>query len=899
MRTNSLAMSIFQPQQVLKDRYRIDASLTPGGFGLTYQAFDLKNNQPVAIKTLNRNLHGDRPNWDDMQEKFVNEAMVLATLQHPHIVKVYPQLFQVDGLWCMVMEYVEGKSLTQILQSGLLEEREALRIIEQIGQALHHIHTCQDSVILHRDVTPNNIMVRSSNQDAVLIDFGLAREVSINAIHSLTNVGTEGFKAPEQYKRRDNFTPALDVYALAATLYTLLSGQMIVPGHYREEHNIPVKPVHELNPKIRPSISEAIIQGTAIKVDERPQTIIEWLKLLKLETSNFYVEEVHNIDINFLKSRETFNKTGISPEDDLISIDLDPEPLQDIEAHPAVERFNKFLADLDRGIIPNPTTADTENRQTSNTKEFFFETGKSLFDQGQYKEAISNFDRAINIDSTYTVAYGWRGGSYIALQDYQTGLADLDKAIEMGLDTNTVFKYKGLAHHCLGDWEEALRQYNIALKISPSDPQTYTWQAYSLERLGKYDEAISKADQAINLDKSYAEAYGVRCSICINKQNELIAKYGYKDLNLYQQVINDATIAIRLAPNDPNCDVRYHNRGLAYQNLKRYKDAISDFSEALQLNPQNVFSYQHRGETYTFLKEYPKALDDLSKAIRINPSESNSYALRAKILEEKSEFFKALEDYDQAIQLSLDPSKKSYYYYQKGFLLRKIGRYHEALNAQEKAVLLAPNHPFSYNNRGQAYGDLKQYEEAIADYSKSIELNNPELHNPYNGRALVYNSMGQYELAMQDANKSLELKAEANTYNTRAIIYSNLKKYSEAIADATKAIEVEPISVAYNTRGAAYYQLSQYAEAIADYENAIKLDPSYVQAFKNLANAYRKIYSHSLNSEYLGLALENFSKAEALYRKFGDKANAEKMADEIREIKTSSPRVRAWHRENT
>ncbi|ANV83847.1 hypothetical protein AWQ21_05295 [Picosynechococcus sp. PCC 7003] len=274
-------MTMFQPQQVLKNRYRIDASLTPGGFGLTYRAFDLKNNQPVAIKTLNRHLHGDRPNWDEMQEKFVNEAMVLATLQHPHIVKVYPQLFQANGLWCMVMEYVDGSDLMKPLRDGqTFSEAQALKIIGQVGAALHHMHTSQDQVILHRDVKPNNILLRKDTQEAILIDFGLAREVDIGAINSITNSLTEGFAPPEQYKRRDNFTPALDVYALAATLYTLLSGHMMIPGNYREEHNILVKPVHELNPKVSKEISEAIIQGTAVQASDRPPSIQQWLALL-------------------------------------------------------------------------------------------------------------------------------------------------------------------------------------------------------------------------------------------------------------------------------------------------------------------------------------------------------------------------------------------------------------------------------------------------------------------------------------------------------------------------------------------------------------------------------------------------------------------------------------------
>lgn len=111
-------MSQWTPGQPLKGgKYIVEELLGFGGFGVTYRAREYSSGQLIAIKTLNA-LQQNKPNFAAIQEKFVNEAMCLASCRHPHIVKVYPQLFQHDGLWCMVMEYIEGQDLASYLESS-------------------------------------------------------------------------------------------------------------------------------------------------------------------------------------------------------------------------------------------------------------------------------------------------------------------------------------------------------------------------------------------------------------------------------------------------------------------------------------------------------------------------------------------------------------------------------------------------------------------------------------------------------------------------------------------------------------------------------------------------------------------------------------------------------------
>jgi formylglycine-generating enzyme required for sulfatase activity len=287
-------MSQWTPGQRLKDgKYTIEELLGFGGFGVTYRAREHSSGQLIAIKTLNA-LQQNKPNFAAIQEKFVNEAMCLASCRHPHIVKVYPQLFQQDGLWCMVMEYIEGHDLASYLEDrGVLSEEEALRIIRQVGEALTYVH---NQGFLHRDVKPANIILRRGSLDAVLIDFGLAREFVPGRVRSLTNHKTEGFAPIEQYERRGDFGAYTDVYALAATLYNVLTDKSPPPANFRKEFNVPLVPPKQHNPQISDRVNDAILKGMALEPKDRPQSVQEWLELFSSPQLPIFRFEVVTVD---------------------------------------------------------------------------------------------------------------------------------------------------------------------------------------------------------------------------------------------------------------------------------------------------------------------------------------------------------------------------------------------------------------------------------------------------------------------------------------------------------------------------------------------------------------------------------------------------------------------------
>ena len=195
-------MNFWQPNQYLNNgRFKIQKILGSGGFGITYSAIENPAGKLVVIKAL-KHIQQTKEGFQQQQVKFVNEALRLANCRHLHVVKVY-QVIEEDGILGIVMEFIDGEDLAVYLErEGELSEDEALLYIDQIGQALEYVHL---QGILHRDVKPSNILVRRGKSEAVLIDFGLARECTFGETNIITNDRTYGYAPIEQYSKQGIF----------------------------------------------------------------------------------------------------------------------------------------------------------------------------------------------------------------------------------------------------------------------------------------------------------------------------------------------------------------------------------------------------------------------------------------------------------------------------------------------------------------------------------------------------------------------------------------------------------------------------------------------------------------------------------------------------------------------
>jgi len=280
-RLGSVGYMAWLVEQKLHDnRYTIERELGRGQFGITYLASD-KNKKPLVIKTLSDGLLSQlgKRQIDRIQETFLQEAVKLAKCRHPHIVRIKEPFLEGEQV-CIAMEYVAGVDLASHAQKTL-PEQEALRYIQQIGEALKGLH---EKGLVHREVKPANIMLRGGKPEAVLIDFGLARGFN----HPLTTLNTDtadGFDSLELYHSGSQLGAYTDVYSLAATLYALLTGQEPPTAMDRNIGKAQLIPPKQINSQISDRVNQAILQGMALTAEERPQTMQTWLDVLGLQAA--------------------------------------------------------------------------------------------------------------------------------------------------------------------------------------------------------------------------------------------------------------------------------------------------------------------------------------------------------------------------------------------------------------------------------------------------------------------------------------------------------------------------------------------------------------------------------------------------------------------------------------
>lgn len=259
---------------LLQGRYRILRVLGCGGMGAVYFAQDLRlNNRPIAVKE----------NFDISPEaaaQFRVEAELLAALRHPNLPQVFDYFVETrTGKQYLVMDYIAGEDLEDIVEKrGPLNEQEALRIMTQVLDALDYLHR-QNPPVIHRDIKPSNIKVQPDGT-AILVDFGIAKRYlpgkeTVGAAAAVT----PGYSPPEQYGQ--GITDARsDIYALGATLYFALTGQVPPEAIERVTRGDHLTPPSRLNPNVSLPVERAILKAMAIRPLDRFTNIADFKRAL-------------------------------------------------------------------------------------------------------------------------------------------------------------------------------------------------------------------------------------------------------------------------------------------------------------------------------------------------------------------------------------------------------------------------------------------------------------------------------------------------------------------------------------------------------------------------------------------------------------------------------------------
>jgi tetratricopeptide (TPR) repeat protein len=499
----------------------------------------------------------------------------------------------------------------------------------------------------------------------------------------------------------------------------------------------------------------------------------------------------------------------------------------------------------------------------------------SLFTVGMVRYAARDLDNAIAAftdalnqikESTQVLDKSlvrfYLAGAYRERKDYDLALDNYNQALELNPDFNNVYVNRGLVYYEMDNYDRALEDYNQAIqtiKDKPSLAIAYNNRGIVYVAKQEYDRALTDFNQAFELEPKLAMGYNNRGLIYLNQGN-------------YDRAIIEFNQALKFISNSKNS--QNSNFNFKGNQSFNYQNPDAPLASGIVFDLSDSLLYLNRGTAYLYKGDYDRALTDFNQAIKLQPNSAPAYFNRATVYFWKEDYDQGIADSNQAIKLQPDFAL-AYLKRGSGYYLKND--YDRALTDFNQAIKLQPNSALSYDARGGIYYVQGDYDSAIADFDRALQLepNNVEV---YLQRASSYTKKGEYDRALADINLAFKLEPNnANAYNSRGWNYAQKGDYDRALTDVNQALKLKPNEPAFlDTRGYAYAGKGQYDRAISDYNQALKLKPDADYAYYHRGLAYRK----KGNKDQ---AIADFKKTLELSKDPKKRQDAAKQLQEVRE----------------
>lgn len=725
------------PDVILQQRYQIVRRIGQGGMGAVFEAIDTRLGSVVAIKqTLPIPLEEYAGGEDPLRRAFEREARILASLRHPAL-PVVSDFFAEDTAQYLVMQYIPGDDLWALIQQqgGPFPTEQVLEWADSLLDVLDYLHTHQPP-ILHRDIKPQNLKLTPRNE-IVLLDFGLARG-GVSTMHSRLSSGGSLVAYTPQYAPMEQIRglpigARSDLYALAATLYHLLTGHLPASAMDRaaaamEGRPDPLIPVATVNPQVSQLISDLLMRAMSPRVEERPPNAAAMRAFLR-------------------RNHRPVRQMATTPAAPAVRMPPPPATLDTVMPRRPVIRA-KAASPPPSSETPLQRLARLQER----IRKVAAQVGAAARDVAA-RLATAGGAQLLGLWST-TPAWMQRRETLAGI----IGTVVLTSAIALTAASSTA----------------AVQQTRV--KSGPaiatpaalvSDEPTAT-QIDPAVRSG-YQRAVETLSAAISVHPE-------------DPRNYLSRAEAYLALQDFTAAIDDYEHVIEL---NPSSLLGYLGRAQAYATQRSFARAIEDYTHVLTVDPTQTEALTGRAQAYYEQSDFPNAIDDYGRLIDMTPSSATGYLGRGQAYMRMHAYRQALADFDQAISNRSDDPQA---YVARGLAYVSLGEFDRAIADYDTAVQIEPANADAYLNRGRAAFYQRAYERAIADYDEFLKLRPASPLGLYN-RGLAHSARGDQALAIADFDAYITQRPDdADIYLYRAMAYARIGQPERAQADLQKCL---------------------------------------------------------------------------------------------------------------
>jgi serine/threonine protein kinase/predicted Zn-dependent protease len=804
--------------------YRVDSRLGSGGMGEVYLAEDSKLKRRVALKFLPHRLREDAT----ASEYLLNEARAASKVNHPNLVSIY-SIEKTDDRYFIVMEYVVGKTLRQIIDESDLPTDKKINIALQIAAGLKAAH---DHDIVHLDIKPDNIIVTSDNQVKIL-DFGLALfKDSIKLAKPDKITGTLAYSSPEQVQNQA-IDKRSDIFSLGVVLYELFEGDLPFKGDYGAALIYSI--VNEDPPPLKKGISKDIKEIINRALEKNPDRRYQDLSELLTNLEHLTNLTISKVDIN---ARSTFRKRIFQamvvifvlaimgtvlykiyftfiPQEELTKKILAVLPFKNL-GQPGDEYFADGLSDaIITELAKSPaigiisiTSAMQYKDSEKNIEEIGHELGADYLLMGTIQ--WNKGSKTDNIKISPKLA-SVKGNTYLWAETYE---ANLEKIFE------TQNEIAGEVSSALGI------KFADEFNLNADNPPTLNIEAYDYYLKGNLyfnrgwekndlSIAIKMYEKATEIDPDFAIAYAMlsRAHACLY--------WDYYDRTGSRLVLARQAIdrALEINPNLPEAKLAL---GIYYYSQMEYEPALDLFLEVLRYQPNNIEAiaavagvYRHTGIlekaaeqyklafkldprscirafdvglTYGMMRKYPEAIKYLTQANDLTPDWPMAYILKAWLyLFWKGDIIEASEVLKSAsAKANLEQSE--YYWW----LLRIVENDYQKAIAETR---LKTDTTSYYLQLARLYrlSNQDELQKIYSDSARSI-LESKVSNEPENARfqsqlGLAYAGLGNKELAIEHGLKAISIIPPSKEAIYSLFFLANLGEIYVLVGQPDKAID--------------------------------------------------------------------------------------------------------------